>query len=575
MQIEKGPAIARVTSNARRSVGLYALCAFAVPGIHAVGLAACNRSDSASADGGSPAIVVYGNPYADAGCDPTMSPKDDPCVLADAYGVFVAPASAGGNDMGDGSMARPFATLGKALSTSPSNVFVCNGTYAESLAVTAAVRLYGGLSCPGDGGAAFWAYAGGVAAVNAPSPASTALTVTEIGDGGVTIEDMLFSAPDQPQEGWDPATGNGTSSIAAFIADSTVLMSRVTLVAGAASDGAPGSDGVTMPNYPVLADGGADPAPSGTVPTEAELEAGPGEPGGSAVCANGTSSTGGSGGSVSGGGSPSASVAISSGSAGLAASSGSPGDPNGAGGSVPVGPVAPIPSDGGTFDAGCQGNPGTNGSAAPGGTAAPAFGVLALSGWTPSAGSDGQTGGTGQGGGGGSGYGVSTSSAWTLYPGCGGAAGGCGGTGGTGGRGGGASIALASVDSVVALSSCTLHAGRGGNGGAGGSGQSGQEGGDSSGNAGQGIPCPGGAGGSGAGGSGGAGGTAGLSAGILYTGSAPAVDSATLIVPGLAGSAGQPGAGGAAGATPGIATGNNGTPGDFGLASASDAILAL
>lgn len=575
MQNEKEPGIGRGMPTGRGSTTQDAVCVFAVLSLFALGPVACNRSDSASADGGSQSIVVYGNPYADAGCDPTKSPKDEPCVLANAYGVFVAPAPTGDDDAGDGTTAHPFATLGKALATSSSNVFVCDGAYSESVAVTAAVRLYGGLSCPSDGGAGAWAYAGGVAAVNAPSPASTALTVTETGDAGVTIEDMSFSAPDQPQEGWDPATGNGMSSIAAFIVDSTAILTRVTLVAGGASDGAPGSDGVTMPNDPVLADGGNDPAPSGTVPSEAELEAGPGEPGGSVVCANGTSSSGGSGGSVSGGGSPSASVTTTIGSPGTPVSSSSPVDQNGAGGSFQAG-VAFF-YDGGLFpDAGCQGNPGANGTPGPAGTAAPVYGMLGPSGWTPSTGGNGQGGGAGQGGGGGSGFGLSNgASGWTLYPGCGGAAGGCGGAGGTGGRGGGASIALATIDSAVVLSSCTLRAARAGNGGPGGSGQGGQPGGNSSSNGGAGVPCPGGAGGGGAGGSGGAGGTAGLSAGILYTGSAPMFDPATVIVHGLAGSPGQPGAGGAAGVTPEIATGTNGNAGAAGLGSVSVAVLGL
>jgi hypothetical protein len=558
-------------SRTMPTLARYAACAAAAVGPCAFGVFACGGPAATSNPDAGP-IVVHGNPYGDSGCDPTLAPKDESCVLADAYGVFVAPVSSRGDDEnGDGSMAHPFATIGKALSTGSSNVFVCNGTYSENVSVAAPVRLYAGLSCASDGGGAAWSYAGGVATVSAPTGGSPALKIVDAGDAGISIADLAVMAPDQSPSGWDPSTGDGTSSIAALIANSTVTLTRVTLAAGAGSNGAAGADGVTMMNYPLLADGGADPAPQGTSGLcLLAIEAGASGAGGaSMVCTNGTTSLGGSGGTVS----PAPPYAASSGTSGAPAVPGFAG--GGAGGSLGDA------SDSSDLDAACLGASGANGLAAAPGAPPVAYGALSIAGWTPSAGGSGQAGGTGQGGGGGSGSASTALFAAAPEPcgGSGGSAGGCGGAGGTGGRGGGASIALASVGSVVVLVACSLHASQGGNGGAGGAGQNGQGGGPSlDENEATLIVCGGGAGGNGAGGSGGAGGTGGLSAGIVFTGSPPSFDSTTVIVPGVEGLAGQPGAGGVHGVNPnrgGITTGNDGGEGAPGLSGAPTLVLGL
>src|SRR3982074_2247061 len=49
-------------------------------------------------------------------CDPSKAAHDAPCVGDEAYGVFVAPAASGGSDTdGDGSRAKPYATVAHAL----------------------------------------------------------------------------------------------------------------------------------------------------------------------------------------------------------------------------------------------------------------------------------------------------------------------------------------------------------------------------------------------------------------------------------------------------------------------------
>jgi hypothetical protein len=121
-----------------------------------------------------------------------------------------------------------------------SRIYVCNGVYAEQVSITAAVSVYGGLSCAAGSASRVWSYVGQSAQVTAP-PSAYALFVTGVQQGSVTIEDMSFAAPD--------ATGPGTSSIAALIASSSVRLERVALSAGHGANGARGANGTQSPNY--------------------------------------------------------------------------------------------------------------------------------------------------------------------------------------------------------------------------------------------------------------------------------------------------------------------------------------
>src|SRR5580692_6116244 len=96
-------------------------------------------------------------------CNAARTPVENPCVISDAYGVFVAPAASGGSDStGDGTRTRPFATLGTGLTKAAAAIkrlHACGATYPEALSVGAAldgVQVYGGLECPvaADGGVA-------------------------------------------------------------------------------------------------------------------------------------------------------------------------------------------------------------------------------------------------------------------------------------------------------------------------------------------------------------------------------------------------------------------------------------
>ena len=457
-------------------------------------------------------------------CDENNSPHDDPCVVANAYGVFVSPQ---GHDGAVGTMSDPLRSvaegIAKATQTGKSHVYVCDGSYAEQVTLSAAVSLYGGLSCTGDAG---WTYAdGGMAQVTGPQN-QVALTVTGI-TTPIAIEDFLVVAASAA--GLDDA-GNGLSSIAVLVNGSTVAFRRCTFGAGSADNGGAGVAGNNYVFF-VAPDGGAN-------------EGGLGGLGGRVTCVDGTNAIGGSGGNVT---------------------SVPPEGDGGAGISVPAAATSPGRDGlGGAGDDGingcARGHNGANGAATDGGGAASSYGALNSMGWLPSPGSAGQPGSPGQGGGGGG------ANSAPLLGGTGGGAGGCGGAGGTGGGGGGASIALASITSRVTMEGCALTTSAAGNGGKGGDGQPGQGGGTYGAALG---PCLGGFGGNGAGGAAGGGGTGGISVCTAYKGTQPTASLSCAI--GTGGSPGNGGAGGDGGTNPignGLA-GPNGADGHAGLSQQS------
>jgi hypothetical protein len=457
-------------------------------------------------------------------CNATQAPHDAPCVIDDAYGVFVAPPSSGGSDVtGAGTRAASYATITWALNhrAGKANVYVCTGSYAEKVTIAQAVGVFGGLSCAGG----VWSYSGARTSVASPSN-DYALKIDTVA-GAVVIEDMAFSSPSG--SGQD-SQGNGRSSLGAIVSGSAQVTLR--RCAFAAGNGDRGTDALMASNY---GDGA-------TAPAGYQNSGATGGGGGVAGCTSG-SSAGGRGGD------------------------GAVGSTQGAdGGASPMPTTNPgqsLDGLGGTGGANSCGNgdPGANGAGGAAGAPATKLGSLTGSGWAPSPGGAGGSGNPGQGGGGGGGKSTA------KVGGTGGGAGGCGGAGGPGGGGGGASIALACVASMVSLDSCVLTAKSGGQGGKGADAQVGQAGGPSPTN---GSACFGGYGGNGAGGSGGAGGTGGLSACVVYMGSAPAGSPACTL-----GSAGMPGAGGKGAAGGDNMQGNPGTAGADGAVGGAGAAQNL
>lgn len=102
----------------------------------------CGLETDGGTEGGRPDAV------APPGCDPTKAPKDSPACVDDNFGVFVSPT---GEDGATGKKAAPDKTIGKGVELAGSRglarVYVCEGTYGESVEVTKPVSLCGGLAC--------------------------------------------------------------------------------------------------------------------------------------------------------------------------------------------------------------------------------------------------------------------------------------------------------------------------------------------------------------------------------------------------------------------------------------------
>jgi hypothetical protein len=515
----------------------------------------CEGSECGSVDGGGDGDVVVGphdassdGPVTDGSklpdgamsdgateagppvCDKSADPKDSPACVVDGDGIFV---DAAGLDTNAGTKEAPVKSITKAVALAQGGVgrvYVCAGSYSETVTLTAAVSVYGGFAC------GTYAYSGVLPVVTA-AVGKSALSIT--GVTGVALEDMQFVSVDAT--GTD-ASGNGNSSIAAFISSSTgVTIKRSTFKAGAGAAAVAGATTGTVYTTPAQAGkqgtasaGGAALGPFTCTNSSGKTSSGKG----------GDPSSGGSGGTM--------------GSADPAISPVSPTGDDGAPGGLNCGTAA---AHGGSYGVGGGG-----------GLAATSAGSLTASAWQPSTGGAGAVGGVGEGGGGGG-------STDTSGGGGSGSLGGCGGDAGQGGAGGGGSLGLAVYQSSLTLVASTLQASAGGGGGSGSKGGTGQN--VSLGGApGSSAACNGAVGGLGGSGGGGAGGSGGISAGIVWTGTAPTVDgTVTNNATSLAGItvASTPAGGGGAGAAGDPVTGaaRGGQTGAVGLSGVAQAVLGL
>lgn len=446
-----------------------------------------NDGSSSGGDGGPDGAVPIPE-----GCDPNADPKDAPkCVVSD-FGIFVDATT--GNDGNSGSKELPVKSIGGALAklNGRPRIYVCEGTYPESVKLTSPISIYGGFAC------GTWAYTGKRPTV---TPASgVALEVVGL-SAAPRIRDMTFS-------GAPSAAAANRSSVAIFVRQSKMDFARIE---AKALDGTNGDNAVVTSNYdaavqpddPKIAGASASDTKGGDPQTCSML------------CTNSVTSAGGKGGA--GGNTPSA---------------GDPGTPDRGGGF------------GGNANAQCLsigaggiGGPGNPGQAGTDAQPATAVGKLTDEGWAPSAGAAGTFGGPGQGGGGGGGNMSASKGA-----GGGGACGGCGGAPGSAAQSGGSSIALLVLNSQVSLADSVLTTLSAATGGAGAAGQDGQVGGfgglQSLGG------CSGGAGGKGGRGGASAGGAGGISVGVVYRGDKPTRTNVTI-------STGTKGTKGTGGASPG------------------------
>jgi hypothetical protein len=264
----------------------------------APGTPECTSRDAASEDAISDAISENADaqPAGDstttipegAMCDRTKSPHDDPCVIDEAYGVFVSPM---GSDANPGTRSAPTLTIGHGMELAKQQgkrVYVCAGSFAEQLVIAAArdgASVFGSLDC------ATWSYTANSKVVVAPSQRGYALAMTDL-QTGASFEDMEFDA--QNANG----ANAGESSIAVLVSGSqNVSLRRITMVAGNASDGSPGASPGSNP------DGGTAANASnwfGTPPAYVELNGAnagdAGAPSTTCTCRDGSTSAGGQGG---------------------------------------------------------------------------------------------------------------------------------------------------------------------------------------------------------------------------------------------------------------------------------------
>ena len=408
--------------------------------------------------------------------DTACYPAEGKEAVSDGCGVFVS-AKLGDDSGGDGSKAKPFRTLAKALQRGDV-LYTCTGApFDEALTVDADVMFFGGLDCENG-----WEYVPGTKTVWTAPAGLSPLRVAE--SARARARDLRIAARD--------AKSPGGSSIAILAAPkSTLDLARCEVVAGDGRDGA-------MPSgTPAKGAAGVEGGKGSVGCLDAAPATVPGF-GGQHVCGL-LDVSGGSGGP---------------GLLGNTGADGSDGSPAVAGLTAGDGGKRQDLTD---CTAGFSGAHGEQGAA---GAGANGLGAISAEGFAGSAGADGDDGKPGQGGGGGGGA-TKCNNGKAGPSGGGGGSGACGGEGGRGGGAGGASIGIVSDQATLALSDVNIRTGDGGRGGAGtagGPGGDGAPGGPPGAGDNKAKACAGGKGGDGGKGGRDGGGRGGHSIGIAHRG---------------------------------------------------------
>lgn len=369
-----------------------------------------------------------GSPDGDPG-KPAEPPAPPPKAeeITEQFGIFV---STEGVAEAAGTRQAPLASITEAIAKAKAakkRVFVCAGTYEESLQIESGVSIVAGLDCSAP---AAWKLSDKHSSLK--SPTSPALKATNI-TSPTRIDNLDIEAPD--------ATEASGSSIGALVVDSNALtFAKSTIKAGVGMKGEDGAEAEQLYIQSDMLPG----APIAATPTGADAGH-VGGAGAKATCyhADGSifsSSTGGLGGY-------SGLYSFTSGSWFPVRANGrlefaAQGENPGAGLSIVEG-TAGVSSSGGGY--------GPSGFTAGDGTA----------------GTSGGAGLPGRGGNGAAPKAASGSGTWWGSSGGGGGAAGCPGLAGTAGKGGGASLGVLAVRSPVRFESMTVIASTGGAGGRG------------------------------------------------------------------------------------------------------------
>lgn len=418
--------------------------------------------------------------------------------VTEQFGYFVA--EKGNDETGDGTRAKPFATLGKGLSKAKvdgKRIYVCSGKYIEAVTLEDGVSMIGSYDCAQPE----WSM--GAKKSRIESPTSPALRAKDI-KSVTRFEGFDVVAPDATEP-----SGSSIGLIAEGSEKLTIVSSRI--VAGSGAAGKAGVEGIQLQLAP-----GADGALGlneyeycgfGTCLKNppAAPNPYPGQVGGVSSCIgeaghNGTAGGRGGSGSMY----QSRFNAIINDHAW-----------------VNTGGVANMFGEVKSGAAGKDGQPGAS---------TPTVGTFSPDGFAAANGAAGENGSPGEGGSGGDGQGPPNAAArtneleyWRARAGGSGGAGGCPGLAGTAGGGGGASVGVLLFASPVSFEKSEILAAVGGTGGRGTFGSEATAGG--AGGSGPGAPgMAGGAGGhSGVSGSG----AGGPSFAIAHTGAAPKLTSTT------------------------------------------------
>ncbi len=395
---------------------------------------------SLSADGG-PAPIGSNAPPASSGPGalqpgPQGKPAEPPAPppkadeITEAFGVFVSTAGAAG---ATGSRSQPLASLTEAIAMAKAakkRVFVCDGTYEETLELANGVSIVGGLDCSAP---TAWKLTDKRSVLKAPSsPAVHAENITV----PTRIDNFDIEAPD--------ATAASGSSIGVIAVDSNALtFAKGFIKAGV---GMKGVDGVEGEQLAIRFDRTATAGLAARTCVDPVTQ----------TCTN-VPQPGGTG-AVTSCLKPNGEVAfVSTGGAGGLAGVVSRTRPMHAW--HVVASADPVGASGAPAVGGADGQEGRSA----------VEGKISPDGYESADGVPGTSGSPGQGGRGGDaskppGDAVGT---WWGQSGAGGGSGGCPGLAGTAGKGGGASIAIVAVRSPVRVESMALTASSGGAGGQG------------------------------------------------------------------------------------------------------------
>lgn len=154
----------------------------------------------------------------------TDSPTEQPTVVRDACGIFVAPAG-----RGVGTRAEPMSSITSAVAAARAqgkrSVFVCGDTYEETLTLVGIdpIRVSGGFTCTD------WVHRS-EQRVTVVSKEPVGLRADKV---VATLEDLVIRAAD--------AQSPGAASIGVFADSALLTMRRVTIQAGKGANGAAGA----------------------------------------------------------------------------------------------------------------------------------------------------------------------------------------------------------------------------------------------------------------------------------------------------------------------------------------------